>query len=1031
MLLLDRKTYLLLVVAFGMVMPLGVQDPVAPTLHSLDAATANHHHPIIPVMPSLVTADANSRSIAKESASVVAAKNFRSVIAENAQQALSRNAIPFVANSGQHDERVAYSANIFAGTLFVTKEGQIVYSLLGTKEANGQTGRWSFTESFVGGTARLSGGSQAVTRVSRFAGSDPQKWQTDMPTYEDVRLGEVWRGVDVRLVARSRNVEKIFTVLPGGDPAVIRMQIAGAGHLAIGRNGELIADTDLGPVTFTAPVAYQDIDGRRHAVQVGYYVVNDRYGFVVGKYDSSKPLVIDPLLQSTYLGGTFGGVNEWISDIAIHPLSGDVYVAGVSQAAMGDFPGTAGGAQPAGSNSAFVARLNASLTTLLQATYYGVGTYSSAGAAIAVTNTDVYVAGDWHPGTDLPGTAGGAIPAALNKAGFVVRLSASLTSIIQATGVIDNAVNASETAIRDILIHPNGDVYVAGKVNVASLPNSAGAFQTDRSGISDAFIMRFNGSLTAIVRSTFLGGSGIENATNLVAKAATGDIYIAGDTSSVKDFPGVTGGAQASPTGSPTGFVSRISADLTTLKQSTYVDDDSGFSKLVGVAVHPFNGEVYVYNKGNIQLLVASLNEALTAFTRTIFFTTGGVNDALGTIHALVIHPLTGEIYITGETHDLNLTGVAGGAQTTLSGGEDSFVARFDAALTQVLQSTYYGGSTPADHAYAITVHPGSGDVYIVGKAFSSNLPRAAGGFQPSLQGASDGFIARFSSDLRAASAATVSVNCASASLQAAVDGALPGSTISVTGTCNESILIRNEKQRLTLDGGGVATINGTSSAAPVVNVRGKGILIQNFTIIGGGNGIHVNRGSNAVIHNNIIQNTGGSGVVVDELSFAVLTNNITRNNAGAGIVVSQSSAARIGFNSDAETVSSGNTIQNNGAGGIIVSSGASARIIGNHIISNTGDGVFVGRDAQSDLAGNAISGNDGDGIEVAENSTLQLGVDSGTGIFEVFNTTTSPNTEFGIRCTDGGSVDGRQGTLIGAGGAASLDGTCSNSLDP
>ncbi len=1028
--LLDQKPYLLVALAFGMVIPVGLQNPVSPALQASELATANHNHPIMPVMPSLAAADVKSRFLAKEPAFVLAANNSRSVIAENAQQALSRNAIPFVANKGQHDDRVAYSANIFAGTLFVTKEGQIVYSLLGSEVANGQTSRWSLTESFVGGAPRLSGGTQAVTRVSLFAGSDPQKWQTDMPTYEDVRLGEVWRGVDVGLVARSRNVEKIFTVLTGGDPAAIRMEIAGARHLTIGKDGELIADTDLGPVTFTAPVAYQDIDGRRHTVQVGYYAEKDRYGFVLGKYDKSKPLVIDPLLQSTYLGGVTGGVNEWISDIAIHPLTGDVYVAGVSQTAKGDFPGTAGGAQPEGSNSVFVARLNASLTTLLQATYYGVGTYSSVGPAIAVTNTDVYVAGSWHPGTDLPGTVGGAIPAALNKAGFVVRLSASLTSIIQATGVIDNAVNASETAIRDILIHPNGDVYVAGKVHVATLPNTAGAFQTNRSGISDAFIMRFNASLTAIVRSTFLGGSGIENPTNLVAKAATGDIYIVGDTNSASDFPGVAGGAQPSPTATPTGFVSRISADLATLKQSSYVDDNSGFSNLVGVAVHPFNGEIYIYNRGNAQLVVASLNESLTAFTRTIFFTTGGVNP-LTTIHPFMIHPMTGEIYIVGETHDLNLTGVAGGAQATLSGSEDIFVARFDAELTQVLQSTYYGGSTPADHAYAITVHPGSGDVYMVGKAFSSNLPRAAGGFQAGLQGSSDGFIARFSADLRAASPASVSVNCAAASLQAAVDGAAPGSTISVTGTCSESVLIRNEKQRLTLDGGGVATINGTTSDAPVVNVRGKGILIQNFTIIGGGNGIHVNRGSNAVIHNNIIQNTGGSGVVVDELSFAVLTNNIMRNNPGAGIVVSQSSAARIGINSDAETVSSGNTIQNNGAGGIIVSNGSSARVIGNHIAGNSGDGVFVGRDSQSDLASNAINGNDGDGIEAVENSSVQLGEDSGTSIFEAANATTSTNTGFGIKCTDGGVADGRQGTLTGIGGPTSFDPGCFNSLVP
>ena len=99
--------------------------------------------------------------------------------------------------------------------------------------------------------------------------------------------------------------------------------------------------------------------------------------------------------------------------------------------------------------------------------------------------------------------------------------------------------------------------------------------------------------------------------------------------------------------------------------------------------------------------------------------------------------------------------------------------------------------------------------------------------------------------------AATINVACPGASLQAAVDSGQPGDIIEVTGTCSENVLVRNEKQRLTLDGGGTATINGPSSSSPTLNVRGKGILIQGFTITGGSDGVDVNRGSNAVINNN------------------------------------------------------------------------------------------------------------------------------------------------------------------------------------
>ena len=277
-------------------------------------------------------------------------------------------------------------------------------------------------------------------------------------------------------------------------------------------------------------------------------------------------------------------------------------------------------------------------------------------------------------------------------------------------------------------------------------------------------------------------------------------------------------------------------------------------------------------------------------------------------------------------------------------------------------------------------------------------------------------------------------IGCPASSLQFAIDNALPGETISASGTCTENIVIRNEKQRFTLDGSGAgagtrATING-AAGSPAVNVRGKGILIQNFTITGGSNGVEVNRGSNAVINGNVIQNTGGDGVIVDQLSFAVITSNAIQNNPGTGILVDDGSTARIGFNQDTETTASPNTIQNN-ALGVVVSNGSSARIIGNTIQNNSADGLFVTRDSQSDIANNTINGNGGDGIKLGDGAVIQLGEDSGTSVYESPNTTTSANTGFGIRCTDGGIANGRRGPLTGTSGTASFDSSCADGLAP
>lgn len=272
-------------------------------------------------------------------------------------------------------------------------------------------------------------------------------------------------------------------------------------------------------------------------------------------------------------------------------------------------------------------------------------------------------------------------------------------------------------------------------------------------------------------------------------------------------------------------------------------------------------------------------------------------------------------------------------------------------------------------------------------------------------------------------------VNCSAAdSLQTAIDLAQPGFTLSVAGTCNENVLIRNEKQRIALDGGGTATISAPSPSNAAVNIRGKGILLQNFTITGGSNGVWINRGSNASLINNIIQNSNGNGVVVDELAFSVLTNNTIQGHPGGGVIISENSTARIGFNADGEMVASANTIQSNGADGIVISNGSSARIVGNTVSNNSGEGIVVVRDSHADIASNVISLN-ANGIEVGENSFVHLGEETGSSIYESPNTGT--NAGFGIKCTDGGSADGRQGAMTGSGGSISFTGSCINDLSP
>ena len=689
--------------------------------------------------------------------------------------------IPFIANAGQTDPAVAYYAPTFAGTVFVTRDGQIVYSLPGKsagneKEPQGHpraaaSAGWSLTESPVGATgesrrARPVAQNRAQTQVSYFLGNDPSAWRSGIATYEGVSLGQVWPGVSLSLRAHGKNVEKLFTVEPGAEASRIRMRVSGARSLRTDEAGGLTASTGPGDVRLTRPAAYQEQGGARRAVAVAYEARGDIYGFRLGSYDPALPVVIDPLLQATYLGGSG---DDFAFALAIHPTSGDVYVAGYTTST--DFPGTTGGAQAAngGGYDAFVARLNASLTTLIQATYLG-GSGEEIGYALAIhpTSGDVYVVGETHS-TDFPGTTGGAQAAfggGLNDA-FVARLNSSLTTLIQATYL---GGSDSEGASALAIDPTSGDVYVFGSTNSTGFPGTTGGAQAAYGGgILDAFVARLNSSLTMLSQATYLGGSGDDEASwsgwPLVIHPTSGDVYVTGPTTST-NFPGTAGGAQAvNGNGAHDGFVARLNSTLTTLNQATYLGG-SGDDICYALAIHPTSGDVYVigqtsstdfpgttggaqaaFGGGSYDAFVARLNASLTTVIQATYLGGSGYDHG----YALAIHPTLGDVYVAGSTTSTNFPGTTGGAQAAFGGGSyDALVARLNASLTTLTQATYLGGSGN-EQAFALAIHPTLGDVYVAGYTTSTDFPGTTGGAQAANGGGYDAFVARLSPNLASA----------------------------------------------------------------------------------------------------------------------------------------------------------------------------------------------------------------------------------------------------------------------------------------
>jgi hypothetical protein len=91
--------------------------------------------------------------------------------------------------------------------------------------------------------------------------------------------------------------------------------VDGAKGLRLSKEGEIIIKTGLGDLKLSKPVAWQEEDGKKLPVEVSYKLIGkNHYSFEVAKADPSLPLVIDPILQATYLGGSS---DDYASALAI------------------------------------------------------------------------------------------------------------------------------------------------------------------------------------------------------------------------------------------------------------------------------------------------------------------------------------------------------------------------------------------------------------------------------------------------------------------------------------------------------------------------------------------------------------------------------------------------------------------------------------------------------------------------------------------------------------------------------------------
>lgn len=374
--------------------------------------------------------------------------------------------LAFEANQGQirHPSQTAPTIDFVARgsgyTLFLT-QGQAVLQLSASKPEQ------VLRLHFIGANAHPKGiGVSRLARRSHYLlGDDPTQWQTDIANYQAVSYTDIYDGIDLRYYGNQGRLEYDFILAAGVAPECIRMAFDGAAAMSIADNGDLVLALDPDQtVRFKAPLAYQDHTGERHIIASRYRIHQDgQVGFELAAYDTSRPLIIDPILDyTTYVGGSLG------SDIAnaiTIDTAGQAYITGATNST--DFPGPP--IQAGTGIDIFVVKLSADGTSAIYATYLG-GNNSDTEPSIAIDATGrAYLTGSTQS-TDFPTTTG-AFDETHNDGidAFVAVLNATGDTLQYGTYVGGQGANDSGRAI---VVDSIGRIYIASSTDSSNSSRS-------------------------------------------------------------------------------------------------------------------------------------------------------------------------------------------------------------------------------------------------------------------------------------------------------------------------------------------------------------------------------------------------------------------------------------------------------------------------------------------------------------------------------------------------------------------------------
>ncbi len=617
----------------------------------------------------------------------------------------------FVENKGQFNNKVHYSSNFNTGAFFLEKNGftvllhkdEDVVKLSEFTHGHKRDGNnksklpldtftlhsFAYNVSFLGANmaAKNVPDKQLQSYNNYFIGSDKNKWATHCNIFGAITYNNIYPNIDIRYYSSGSQLKYDFIVRPGGNPNQIAMRYDGAVKLST-KNKSLVIETSVGTVTELPPYAYVTAGVKSStAVETNYSIRDNVVSFNVADYDTKQTLIIDPAIIFSTLTGS--RTDNWGYTATPGP-DGSFFAGGIAfgngyPVSMGAFQTQFNGGSAGGVGSGVdmaIFKFSANGSQRLYATYLGGSGDEQPHSMITDASGNLIIAGrsnslNYPLLTSIPSTGAkfDIVVTKLNAAGTALLGSVKIggseddgvnirPKFVSPSGSDRLRRNYGDDARSEVILDAQNNIVVASATQSNNFPIFLAA-QPSFGGVQDGVILKFTPNLNSLLFSTYFGGSGDDACFVAAINPITGNLYVAGATSSNNLLGNTSGTIGANFKGDIDGFVTQLQPNGAAFIRTTYLGttgidlvyglkfDKGGFPYVMGTTTGSWPIVNALYQNAGAKQFIAKMQPDLSAYVFSTVFGKNGTDPSISPIAFLVDR--CENVYVSGWGGGINV----------------------------------------------------------------------------------------------------------------------------------------------------------------------------------------------------------------------------------------------------------------------------------------------------------------------------------------------------------------------------------------